>query len=106
VTQPAFLFVRARVLDPKQFALYVRGVGPLTAKYGGHYRVLGGTQTVLEGDWTEDWRIVISEWPSREAALTFWNSSEYVELKKLREGAAEATVLLLDGQASIELDRA
>ena len=41
--------------------------------------------------------MVISKWPDRAAAHAFWNSPEYAEAKKLREGLAEVQVLLIDG---------
>jgi uncharacterized protein (DUF1330 family) len=40
--------------------------------------------------------MVISEWPDRDAAKTFWNSPEYAEARKLREGVADVQVLLID----------
>jgi uncharacterized protein (DUF1330 family) len=40
--------------------------------------------------------MVISEWPDKEAAKAFWNSPEYAEAKKLREGVADVQVLLIE----------
>jgi uncharacterized protein (DUF1330 family) len=59
--------------------------------------VMGGNPELLEGEWNPEWRIVISEWQSRAQALAFWRSPEYAAIKPLREGIAEATVILLDG---------
>jgi uncharacterized protein (DUF1330 family) len=39
--------------------------------------------------------VVVSEWPSRTSALAFWNSPEYAEVKKLREGLADVEVILV-----------
>ena len=41
--------------------------------------------------------MVISEWPDRAAAQAFWNSPEYAEAKKLRDGIAACQVLLIEG---------
>jgi uncharacterized protein (DUF1330 family) len=41
----------------------------------------------------------VSEWPSREAALRFWNSAEYAEAKQLRDGTGSFQVLLIDSPA-------
>ena len=49
----------------------------------------------LEGK-PDNRKIVVSEWPSMEAAQSFWNSDEYAELKQLREGAAEIDVNLVE----------
>jgi uncharacterized protein (DUF1330 family) len=43
---------------------------------------------------------VISEWPDKDAALAFWNSAEYAEVKKLRDGIADCQVLLVEGEMS------
>ena len=50
----------------------------------------------LEGINDEQNSVVISEWPSKEAAQNFWNSDEYQEVKKLREGIADCYVLLIE----------
>jgi uncharacterized protein (DUF1330 family) len=95
--KPAFMVIQARLSDPARFAAYTQVVPALVARHGGRYRVLGGGDALrLEGAWPEV-RTVVSEWPNREAALAFWNSAEYQEAKKLREGAGEFTVVLLDG---------
>ena len=64
-------------------------------KFGGRYRSMRGEVEQLEGK-PDNRRIVISEWPSMAAAREFWNSEEYGELKKLREGAAEIDVHLIE----------
>ena len=40
--------------------------------------------------------MVISEWPDKAAAKAFWDSPEYQEAKKLREGIADVQVLLIE----------
>ena len=40
---------------------------------------------------------VISRWPSKLAAITFWESAAYADIRPLREGCGEFEVLLLDG---------
>jgi uncharacterized protein (DUF1330 family) len=94
---PAFLLIQAKISDRAQFSHYAAAVSALVAAMGGQYRVLGGEQTCLEGETAPGWRVVISEWPSRAAALAFWESPDYAALKPLRAGAADVTVQLLDG---------
>jgi len=57
-------------------------------------RAPGGS--LLEGNWGDGASAVISEWPNRAAIETFWNSAEYEEAKKLREGIAECQVLVIE----------
>lgn len=92
----AYLIVQATITKPEQFAEYAKRMPALIEKHGGRYRVLGGDVETLEGDW--DYRsLVISEWPSVQAIHDFWNSDDYAEMKKIREGALDATVLLAKG---------
>ena len=101
---PAFLLIRAKIFDPDRFGAYAAATAALVDRLGGRYRVIGGNPELLEGVWPDGWRIVISEWPSREAALHFWNSPEYAAIRPLRAGAADAMVMLLDGLPSPDLD--
>lgn len=50
----------------------------------------------LEGSWDDD-RIVVLEFPTREAALAWYHSPAYRELRDLRWSAADAVILLADG---------
>ena len=93
---PAYLIVQATVTRPDQFAEYAKRMPALIEKHGGRYRVLGGDVETLEGDWGYR-SLVISEWPSVQAIHDFWNSADYAEMKKIREGALDATVLLAKG---------
>lgn len=95
----AFMVIQADIKDREQFKAYTQVVPAIVKKYGGRYRVLGGDVEVLEGDWQER-RIAVSEWPSMDVARQFWNSPEYREAKKLREGICDVQVLLIDGLAS------
>ncbi len=93
---PAYMIVQATVTNPEQFTEYAERTPALVEKYGGRYLALGSDVEKLEGDWDYQ-SVVISEWPSMDAARAFWHSAEYEELKKVREGALDATVLLANG---------
>ncbi len=93
---PCLMLIEAQIDDPAAFRRYALAVPPLVARFGGRYRVLGATPQPLEGDWPAGLKTVVSEWPSREAALAFWHSPEYLEAKRLREGTGRFRVVLLD----------
>lgn len=93
---PAYMIINADVHDPARFGEYARTNAALVKRLGGRYLALGGARDVLEGTWPTG-KSVISEWPSREAALAYWHSDEYREVRKLREGICDAQVLLIDG---------
>jgi uncharacterized protein (DUF1330 family) len=94
---PAYMIVTAKIKDRDAF---IQGYGTAAAKlvtqFGGKYVLRGPGAELLEGDWGDGASMVISEWPDIDAAKTFWNSPEYAEAKKLREGVADVQVLLID----------
>ena len=93
----SYMIVRAVIQDREKFVNgYGIEAGKLVEKYGGKYLVRAPGAIALEGIDAENNSVVISEWPSKEAAQSFWNSDEYQEIKKLREGIAECYVLLIE----------
>ena len=96
----AYMMVRAVIKDREKF---VNGYGAeaakLVDKFGGKYLVRAPGAIPLEGIDDEQNSVVISEWPSKDAAQDFWNSDEYQEAKKLREGIADCYVLLIESDA-------
>jgi uncharacterized protein (DUF1330 family) len=94
----AYLTVQIRfTADRALFAQYREAVGPLAAEFGGRYLVAGGAKIeVVEG--SHDGRsFVMFEFPSIEAARTFWNSPRYAAAKKLREGLADFDAWIVPG---------
>ena len=91
----AFMFIQADIKDPAQFLEYAKRAPALIGKFGGRYRCMRGEVEQLEGN-PDNRKIVVSEWPSMEAAKTFWNSDEYEELKQVREGSADINVYLVE----------
>lgn len=93
----AYMIVTAKITDRESF---VSGYGAAAAKlitaFGGTYLLRGPGAQLLEGNWGDGASMVISEWPDKESALRFWNSPEYAEAKKLREGAADVQILLIE----------
>jgi len=96
----AYMIVRCVIHDREKF---ISGYGAQAAKlieeYGGKYLIRAPGAIPLEGIEEDNNSVVISEWPSKERALEFWNSNEYQEIKKLREGIAECKVLVIEADA-------
>lgn len=93
----AYMIVTARIADREAFiAGYGVAAAALVEQFGGRYVLRGPGAQLLEGQFGEDASMVISEWPSKAAALAFWNSPEYARVRKLREGIAECQVLLIE----------
>lgn len=92
----AYIIVRIKASDPEQLKDYQLAAPPVIEKFGGKYIARGGTVVSLEGP-AELRRIVIIEFPDLAAAEAFYNSHEYEEVRKLREGVAEAEFIAVDG---------
>lgn len=90
-----YMLVQAHITDRERFGAYAKAAAALVGEFGGSYRVVGGAPELLEGDDHEQ-RWAISGWPDRAAAKRFWNSPEYTEVRKLREGTGSFTVTLVD----------
>lgn len=96
---PAYMLVSGKVYDRAAFgAGYAAKLPPLYEKFGGSYVGIGRDITVLEGEAGYE-SFVLARWPSKEAALAFWNSPEYDELRRARieGGWGEFDVVLLGG---------
>jgi uncharacterized protein (DUF1330 family) len=95
---PAYMIVTAKIADRERFISgYGAAAAALVARFGGKYVLRGPGATLLEGQFGEGASMVISEWPDKAAALAFWNSPEYEQARKLREGLADCQVLLIEG---------
>lgn len=91
----AFMFIQANITDPERFMEYAKRAPQLIQQHGGRYRCMRGAVEQLEGK-PDNRKVVVSEWPSMEAAREFWDSPAYQQLKEVREGAAEIDVFLCE----------
>lgn len=89
----AYMIVLAKIADRERFLSgYGQAAAALIQKHCGRYLLRGPGVQVLEGDWGDGAAAVISEWPDMTSLRAFWDSSEYAEVKKLREGIADCRV--------------
>lgn len=99
---PAYLIVTAVLHDREAF---LEGYGVAAAKLvqglGARYRLMRPDGLVLEGDGPEQVSVVIEEWPDRETVLRFWNSPEYAEVRRLREGLADCRVVVVESETPL-----
>jgi len=94
---PAYLVVQLQITREEAWPEYRRRAFELVARYGGKTIVGGGAVEVLEGSSYDGRKIRIIEFPSMETIRAFWHSSEYTEIKKLREGAGIVDVWAVPG---------
>lgn len=91
-----YVLANVKVTDPRQYEEYKKLSTKAFQAHGVQPLVRGGAVEVLEGDWTPD-RTVLMEFPSKEAAVAWYNSPEYQAAKQSRQGAAVMRMVLIEG---------
>jgi len=92
----AYMIARVNVTDWDKYNEYIKVTPGIIAKFGGRFIARGGETVTLEGP-EEKWRMVVVEFPDLEKAKEFYSSPEYTDAKKIREGAALAQFVAIDG---------
>jgi uncharacterized protein (DUF1330 family) len=80
---------------------YAPAAAALIAQFGGRYVLRAPGGEWFEGGFGEAPSVVVSEWPDRETARAFWTSPAYADVKTLRNGIADAQVLVVDGTLAV-----
>ena len=93
---PAYLIGRVQITDWPRYSEYMNATPDIIAQFGGRFIARGGQCVTLEGP-EETGRVVIIEFPTLAAAEGFYHSEEYRRAKALREGAATAQFLAIEG---------
>jgi len=91
----AYVIYEAVVTDAEQYEHYKSAAAATVAAAGGRYIARGGAAEAFEG--AAPARVVILEFPSLEAATTWYRSEEYGDARALRESACEARLFVVDG---------
>ena len=86
---PAYVIYQGDVADEARYEHYKAQAGRSVVAAGGKYLVRGGDGAAMEGELRAS-RTVVLEFPTRAAALAWYQSPEYTEIRKLRAGVAEA----------------
>lgn len=90
-----YVVARAKVTNATQWAAYAAKASEAIRQYGGTPIVRGGQMTVAEGEGRA--RNVVIEFPDFAAAKAYALSQEYAEARKLREGAGEIDIVVVEG---------
>jgi uncharacterized protein (DUF1330 family) len=95
---PAYWVARARVNDPVEYKKYTDLVPAIIEQYGGKVLARGGRFQINEGPSTFN-RFVVIEFPTLEAGVACFQSSEYQEAAKFRraDGVGVVENVVVDG---------
>jgi uncharacterized protein (DUF1330 family) len=93
----AFVIAAETPKDESVFSEYRKAVPATLEAFGGKFIVRGGDLKLLEGEWPHA-RLVIIEFPSREAAEGWYRSPEYQKIIGLRLSSTVTNLIIVEGQ--------
>jgi uncharacterized protein (DUF1330 family) len=93
----AFVVAAETPNDEAMFSEYRKAVPATLEAFGGKFIVRGGNLKLLEGEWPHP-RLVIIEFPSREAAEGWYGSPEYQKIIGLRLSSSVGNLIIVEGQ--------
>ncbi|MGX5840241.1 DUF1330 domain-containing protein [Mesorhizobium sp. ArgA1] len=94
MTAYAVAHMRQVTMGP-QIVEYLQKIDATLAPFGGRYLVHGGELDVIENDWPG--HLIIIEFPDKEHARGWYESSAYRQILALRTDNSDADVVLVDG---------
>ena len=92
----AYMVVQVDVTNAQQYQEYAKLTPDIVASFGGRFLARAGRTVTLEGPPARP-RVVVIEFPSFEKAQEFYRSPAYTAARKLREGAAQAQFVAVEG---------
>jgi len=95
-----YWMVHVEVDDAEPFKAYVAANVDVFKKYGARYLARAGQFEAVEGRLRS--RNTIVEFPSYQAAVDCWHSSEYQAAKALRENAGRVDITIVEGYDGLQ----
>ena len=86
------------VTDPGWVRDYVQTVTPMVERHGGRYLARTSSVEKLEGERGRPQVFLLVEWPSREAAMAFYESEEYRPYRESRLAGSMSELVLIAGE--------
>lgn len=94
---PAYMIISVNEINPDKMGPFKAAVRPIVQGVGGAELLAVAPQgkfEVLEGEFDFPGLLLIEKFESMDAIKRYWYSDEYTEVKKLREGHAEANFFI------------
>ena len=93
----AYVISEVEVRDETGADRYRRLAEDSIRRYGGRYLVRGALPTVPEGQWPQQQRVVVVEFPSMDRLRQWYASPEYAQALEVRRDALTRRLLFLEG---------
>lgn len=91
----AYIIADVSVTDPEQYKIYQQFSSQAMQEHNVNILVRGGAIEPLEGE--APGRLVVLEFPSKEAARAFYESDTYRQGREARRHAADMTMFIVEG---------
>jgi uncharacterized protein (DUF1330 family) len=92
----AYALIQFTLINKDLFAQYIKGAFPTILAHGGQVIVAAENPNPQEGSLPTA-RTTMIEFPSREAAMSWYHSNEYSAIKQLRhEATKQGSLIILD----------
>ena len=92
----AYLIAQINVTNKDSYKEYLSKVSTIVEKYGGEYIIRAGNFTTVLGEWKYKRNVVI-KFPSYDIAMKWYNSKEYMPVRKIREDNSLGNVIIIEG---------
>lgn len=91
-----YLIAQINITNRSEYSKYEAGFTEIFSKYSGTMLSVDESPALLEGNW-KCTRTVLIEFPTRQEAMAWYNSSEYKELAIHRFNSSTGNVVIMDG---------
>jgi uncharacterized protein (DUF1330 family) len=92
----AYIIAEVTVTDEAQMVKYREWSTRAMQEFGAEVLVRGGNAMPLEGAWRPQ-RVVVLKFKDRATAQAYYDSATYTQARKVREGAGNVDMILVDG---------
>jgi len=93
-----YAIAEVTVTDPRWVPEYLANVTSILESYGGKYLARTANFELMEGDALRHQTTIILEFPSREAAYSFYESKEYRPYREARVAGSTGTFSFVAGE--------
>lgn len=93
-----YVVAEVNVTDPSWVQEYLSKVNQIVESYGGQYLARTGQYEMLEGNVPPHQTSIIMEFPSKEAAYSFYNSEEYKPHLEARLAGSTGKLYVVAGE--------
>jgi len=91
-----YLILDLSIVELNGFFEYVQKIPQYISKHGGRYIIQGVQPELMEGSWLPD-RLVVLEFPTKEAAREFLSDPDAQELFAIRHKTTKSNLILAEG---------